>query len=322
MLARACLLHKKLINPKTGTWLKHIKHVCEQTMRENEMKTLPVKPLAVSICIICVLSIGFVSALEANEASVSLFWSSQKIYQSDVISVKITFLSNCSDQLTIVGIGLQFDWAPDMFYGHDFSDNPVIIPAYGSHIFDAINIQIPANASTGTHNYFVGVDGVQGYSLTEFSWDSPTMTMQVNSITGKIYAVLVSQFESSLDEAINANYQSAEAQSLLQQAQEEYDLSYSLVSGPSVTDEQWSQALTHVQAAITHLGQASEAEQNTQQASEQQTLLLYLAIAAIAVIIVLSIIIIIIRKRRKQPEPEVEQEFDQSLETEDYTPEE
>lgn len=285
------------------------------------MKALPVKLMAVSISIICVLSIGLVSALEADEASVSLFWSAQKIYQSDVVSVKITLTSNCAEQLTIVGVGLQFDWAPDMFYGHDLSDNPVVVPAYGTHIFDSITIQIPANASTGTHNYFVGVDGAQGYSLTEFSWDSPTMTVQVISVTGKIYGVLVSQFESSLTDAISANYQSAEAQSLIQQAQDEYGLASSLVSGSSVADEQWSQALSHVQTAINYLDQASEAEQNAAQAGEQQTLLLYLAIAAIAVIIALSIILVIVRKRRKQAEPVVDQSFDQPMETEDYQPE-
>lgn len=286
------------------------------------MKALPIKLMAVSISIICVLSIGFVSALEPDEASVSMFWSAQKIYQSDVVSVKITFTSNCAEQLTIVGIGLQFDWDPDRFYGPNLSDNPVVIPAYGTHIFDAIAIQIPANASTGTHSYIVGVDGAQGYSLTEFSWDSPELTMQVIAATGKIYGVLVSQFESSLSDAISANYESAEARSLVQQAQAEYNVSSSLANSPSVTDEQWSEALLHVQKAITYLEQASEAEQSDELAGEQQTLLLYLAIAAIAVIIALSIIIVIIRKRRKQPEPVVDQPVDQPLETEDYTPEE
>jgi len=281
------------------------------------MKAFPIKLMAVSISIICVLSIGFVSALESDEASVSLFWSVQTFYQGDVITVKITFTSSCIDQLTIVGYGLQFDWDPDKFYGPDISANPVSIPSYGTHIFNPITIQIPVNASIGAHSYFVGVDGAQGYSLTEFSWDSPTSTIQVHSAIGRIYSDLASQFDSKLNNASSANYESAEAKSLLQQAQDEYDLSRYLT-----TEERWSEALLHVQNATNILDQVSAAEQRSEeQKGEQQTLLVYLAITAIAVIIALSIIIVIMRKKRKQPAPVVDQPVDQPLETQDSTPE-
>ncbi|MBN1244043.1 hypothetical protein JXA31_00445 [Candidatus Bathyarchaeota archaeon] len=282
------------------------------------MKAFPIKLMAVSISIICVLSIGFVSALESDEASVSLFWSVQTVYQGDVITVKITFTSSSTDQLTIVGYGLQFDWDPDKFYGPDISANPVTIPSYGTHIFDPITIQIPVNASIGAHSYFVGVDGAQGYSLTDFSWDSPALTIQVHSAIGRIYSDLAAQFDSKLDNASSANFESAEAKSLLQQAQFEYALSRSLT-----TEEKWSEALLHVQNATNILDQASAAEQRSEeQAGDLQTLLFYGAIAAIAVIIAVSIIIVIMRKRRKQPEPVEDQPVDQPLETQDFTPEE
>jgi len=289
------------------------------------MRNLTIKLMVVSISIICFLNLGFVSALEPNEASVSLLWSTPKVYQGDIVSVRITFTSSTADQLTIVGIGLQFDWDPDKFYGPDLSANPVTVSGFGTHIFDAIAIQIPAHVSTGTHSYFVGVDGVQGYSL-DFSWDSPGSTIQVQSATGKVYGVLLSQFEIDLSEARDANFKSAEARSLLQQAQAEYDISRSLVNSSFVSDENWSQALLHIQNATTYLEQANAAEQRTdEQAGEQQTLLFYIAIAAIAVIIALSIIVIV-RKRRRQPEPveeqPVNQSFDEQPETQDYTPEE
>jgi hypothetical protein len=285
------------------------------------MKALPIKLMAVSISIMCILTIGFVSALDPAEAAVSLLWSTQTVYQGDTISVKITFTSNCTEQLTIVGIGLQFDWDPDKFYGHNLAADPVTIPSFGTHIFDTITIQIPSNVSTGTHSYFVGVDGAQGYSLTEFSWDSPTSTIQINAATGKIYNVLALQFEIDLNDAGSANYQSAEAKSLLQQAQAEYDFSRSLVNASIVTDEKWSEALIHVQNATNHLNQAIEAEQKSVEQGEQQRLLVYVAIAAIAVIIAVSMIIVVVRKRRKQPEPIADQSVDQSLEPQDSTPE-
>jgi len=284
------------------------------------MKAFPIKLIAVFISIFCVLSIGFVSALEPGQASVSLSWSTQAFFQGDIVTVRITFSSNSSDQLMVVGYGLQFDWDPDRFYGHDISEDPVTVPGYGTYIFDPITIQIPANISTGVHSYFVGVDGVEGYSLTEFSWDSPASTISVQSVFGRVYSDLALQVQIKLENASSANYKSAEAKSLLQQAQLEYVTATSLAS-----QTRYSEALVHVQNATNILDQASIAEQTSeQQGKDLQTLLVYGAIAAIAVIIAL-IIIIIVRRRRRQPEL-AEEQTDQPLETQeetqDFTPDE
>ena len=277
--------------------------------------------MAFFISIVFILSISFVSALEPNDASVSLFWAAQTVYQGEVASVRITFTSNYSEPLTIVGMGLQFDWEPDVFYGPDFSANPVTVQSYGTHIFDPVPIQIPLNASTGAHSYFVGVDGTLGYSLSSFSWDSPTLTIQVGYASGKVYNLLVSQFEIKLSNATSANFVNEEAKSLLQQAQAEYSLSRSLVNGSLVSEEAWSEALSHIQNANEYLDQAYAAEQMQDgQNGEPQALLFYLAIVAIAVIVALTIIIIIVRKKRKQPEPEMDQPVDQSQEPQDFMP--
>jgi hypothetical protein len=168
-----------------------------------------------SISIICILSIGLVSALDQDEASVSLSWSSQRIYQGGRVNVNITFQSNSTDELDIEYIGIQFDWmASYVFYGRDLSANPVTIAGGGSHIFEAIAINIPSNISAGEHSYFVGIDGVQNYMI--FRWDSPSSTIEILDASEKAFTDLVIQVQTKINAAINATYESAEAQSLLQ----------------------------------------------------------------------------------------------------------
>ena len=256
-----------------------------------------------SISLICILCCGLVSALNADEASVSLFWSSQTVYQGDTITVRITFQSNSADQLNIYYIGLHFDWMPsDAFYGRDLSANPMPIPSSGNYMFDPIAIQIPANVSTGSHSYFVGVDGTQG-SSSSFTWNSSASTIQIHAASEKAYAIFMSQVESSLKEANSANYESAEAQSLLQQAQSEYNNATSLVAAGN-----WQEAVLHLENATDLLDQASAAEQSSdEQRAGLQTLLFYVAIIAIAVIIVVSIIFVVVRRRRKRAESGAEQ---------------
>jgi hypothetical protein len=168
-----------------------------------------------SISIICILSIGLVSALDQNEASVSLSWSSQTIYQGGRVNVRITFQSNSADELDIEYIGIQFDWmASDAFYGRDLSINPVTIASGSSHTFEAITIEVPSNVSAGEHSYFVGIDGVQNYIF--FSWNSPSSTIEILDASEKAFMDLVIQVQTKINAAINATYESAEAQSLLQ----------------------------------------------------------------------------------------------------------
>ena len=72
------------------------------------MKQLSLAIIAVSIMIICFLNVGLVPALEQNEASVTLSWSSSTVYQGSVVNVVITFHNNSPDELTIDRIGLHF----------------------------------------------------------------------------------------------------------------------------------------------------------------------------------------------------------------------
>jgi hypothetical protein len=261
-----------------------------------------------SISIICILCCGLVSALDSDEASVSLVWTSGIAYQGDSASFVITFKSNCSEELELTKIGLNFDWMdPNEFYTNDLSANPVSIASYGSYTFNVMTIIIPLNASVGSHSYVVGVEGTQeSLSPTDFYWESPSLMIQIHDANEKVYMTLMSQVASKLSEAINATYKNAEARSLLQQAQSEYNLAISLAN-----EEKWTEAVLSLQNANSYAEQANAAEQgNAEQKEEPQSLLFYLAIIAIIVIIAVSIIVVVVRKKRKQTTI-----ADQSLET-------
>jgi hypothetical protein len=257
-----------------------------------------------SISLICILCCSLVSALNQDEASVSMFWSSQTVYPADTVSIRITFKSNYAEQLRIYNIGLHFDWMPpESFSGHDLSDNPVTIPSQGTYIFDPIVIQIPLNASAGSYSYFVGIEGTEGISASNFSWNSSSFTIQVHSIMEKIYKDLLPNVENKLNGAISANYESSEAQSLLQQAQSAFSNATS-----SANDGRWSLAIEGLEIADDYLDQASEAEQRSdEQRAALQNLLVYVAIIAIVVIIVASIIFVVVRRRRKQTDSGADQ---------------
>lgn len=234
-----------------------------------------------------------VSALESGELTASLFWEKSLIYQGDIVTARISLKSSSTEQLLIYRIGIHFDWMPEgEFCGHDLSSSPVLIPSGGSYIFDPIPIQIPINVSAGEHSYFIGVDGRQG-SITTFSWDSPTSTVKIHPFG---YAIMLTQIERELNESIHANYESAEARKLVQQAQSEF-----AKAQPLALEGNWQEALPHLYNASNLLAQASEIEQLTaEQKATQQTLLLQGAIIAVVAVAVATAIIIVLRRKRQR----------------------
>jgi hypothetical protein len=268
------------------------------------VKAVPLALILISMCIICAPSINLVSGLEPNEASVSLSPLSQAVYSGDFITVTITFMSSSADQLRIYRIGLHFGWMDENeFYTSDYTESPVTISGYGTHIFDPIAIQIPINVSAGTYDYFVGVDGTQGASLTTFSWDSSLFTLQIHSATEKFYNQLKSQVESNLTKANSANYQSSEAQSFLEQAQTDYNDALL-----SAGEGQWTAAISNLENASNNLDLASAAEQESEEQSAQmQSLLLYLVIVVVVVIVVVSVVVVVVWRRRRRTDSMTEQ---------------
>ena len=260
----------------------------------------PFRPVLIVACfsIICALFSGVVYALDQDEARVSVAWSSETLYRGSSVIVNILFISDCAEELTIYCVGLHFDWmAPDTFVGRDLSDAPVTISSYGSYTFDPMTISIPETASVGTHSYFVGINGIQG-EFTEFSWDSQTLMLLIQVSRKEAYNELKTNVASNITEAVNAAYQSSEAQSLIEQAENAYAQALSLAN-----EEKWEEAISALQDASTYLEQADVEEQNYIEAkSQQDPLLIIVGVVAVVVVAVL-IIILMVRRKRKQTAP-------------------
>ena len=262
------------------------------------MKQLPLAILAVSIIIICFLNVGLVPALEQNEASVTLSWSSSAIYQGSVANVVITFQNNSPDDLTIDRIGLHFDWmGADDFAGHDFTDSPITISAGSSYTFDAVTITISNSTSAGNHSYFVGVDGSDSYG--NFAWDSTTYTIEILSSSKRAFEDLLFTVQKELNEALNVTYESPEALSLIDQAKVAYKDANSYA-----TDGNYSEAITTLENLSSYLDQAEVAEQQyAEQMAQQQQLILIAAIIAIVVVVV--VVVALVWRRRNKNKPKV-----------------
>jgi len=262
------------------------------------MKQFPLAVIAVSIIIICFLNVGLVPALEQNEASVTLSWSSSTVYQGSVVNVIMTFHNNAADELSIEQIGLHFDWmASDEFAGHRFTESPIAVPAGGSYTFDAITITVSNSTSAGEHSYFVGVDGSDSYG--DFVWDSPTDKIEILSSGQKAFIDLLQTVQGELNEALNVTYESPEAQSLLQQAKDAYTQA-NLEAG----EGNYSEAITTLENLSSYLDQAEVAEQQyTEQMAQQQQLILIAAIIAIVVIVV--VVVALLWRRRNKNKPKV-----------------
>lgn len=277
------------------------------------MKAFPVALLMISIGMICILNVDFAFALDQDDFSVSPSWSTPQYYQGDTVTLKLILSSNTSETLTVYYIGIHFDWMDeDSFQGRDLSSDPATIESSEVYVFDPMAITIPEDASVGYHDYTLGIQVSEGTSSTIISWDSRDRTIYIQDADAKVFNELLQNVTVKVGEATDATYQSSEAQSLLEQANSEYQQAYML----SIED-QWEEAITHLQAADSYFDQAAAAEQqSSQQSADLQRLLII--IAPIATGVVVAIIVAIMWRRRQPPDDE----YDQPLETEDYTPEE
>jgi hypothetical protein len=262
----------------------------------DSMKQLPLVIIAVSIIIICFLNTGLVSALEPEEASVTLEWSSQTVYQGSIVNVVMTFHNNAADEITLDRVGLNFDWmSSDEFAGHDYSASPISVPAGGSQTFDAVTITVSNNTSAGEHSYFVGVDGSDSFG--DFVWDSPEFTIEILSSGQKSFMDLLQRVQEELNEALNVTYESPEAQSLLQQAEDAYTQA-NLDAGAG----NYSAAITTLENMSSYLDQAEVAEQQyAEQMAQQQKLILIAAIVAIVVVVVVVIALVWRSRNKNKP---------------------
>lgn len=237
---------------------------------------------------------GAVCALEQEELSVSLAWSDQTPNPGDRVTVSIFCKSSSSEEITIYYLGINFDWMEsDSFVGFDISDDPVSISGFGSHTFDSLVITIPEDVSIGTHSYFVGMDGLEG-EFDSFSWDSPKSVIVVQDPKEEDYNDLASEIASNITTANNASYQSSEAQSLLEQAENAYNQALSLAD-----QKNWEDAIVALQNAEDYLEQAKLGEQNYEPESQQDDLFIIVG-ASVVVIVAVLVIILILRRNKKQ----------------------
>jgi len=258
------------------------------------MKSLALISIAACLSITFALFSGVSFALDQDEANVSLTWSNTELYQGRSVTVMVTLKSDSPEELTIYYVGIHFDWLDtDTFVGPDLSDNPVPISGYGSYTFSPIAVVIPEDAAVGAHNYFVGIDGLEGES-TGFSWDSPTQTIQIQDYETLVYDSLLTQVSNNITVADSSEYQNPEAQSLLEQAKTEYANALS-----SANAENWEEAVTALQKAYTYLEQADTKEQDfVADQSQQGDQLIIVGIAAIVIAAVIAIIVILMRSRK------------------------
>jgi len=258
------------------------------------MKRFRLELIVTCLSIICALFSGVVVALDQDEVRVTVAWSSETHYQGSIQTFSVFLISDSSEELTLYYFGLHSDWMDsDRFIGFDLSADPVIIPAYGSQLLPPVTFQIPEDAGVGPHSYFIGIDGVQGVS-TSFSWDSSTLTLVVQKSGLEVYSGLVTQVASDITEAVDAEYQSSEAQSLLDQAKNAYSQALSYAN-----EENWVEAFSALQTASSYLEQADTEEQNYVEPKSEEDPLLIIVGAAVVVVVAVLIVILVMKKRRQ-----------------------
>ena len=277
------------------------------------MKAHTLALLAISITIICIIGTYPVSALEQNDISLSPIWSTPLYFQGDVVTIKIVLTNNSSDLLTVYTVGIHLDWmGQDEFAGRNLSNDPVVVASHETYVFDPVAINIPSDVSVGDHEYTLGVEVSEGSSSTIVSWDSQARGMQILAAGAKPFRELSINVSTKINKAINATYQSPEAISLLEQANNEYGQAFM-----ASFNEEWDEALAHLNTAYDYAEQAAEAEQQyLEQAANLQQLILI--IAPIIALIIVAIVVILMWRRRK---PKTE-EYDSTDQTYDDTPEE
>jgi hypothetical protein len=257
------------------------------------------------ICLLSVISIASVNALNQNEWSGAVSWSSSVYYQGDSGSVTFDFDSNCPEELKINYVGVHFDWMPsDAYYPLDLSANPIGIASHGSYTFNSIGFNIPSDVSVGQHSATILIKGQQ-HGLW---WYDISVTASASITTHdayeKVYNQLYPDVSNKLNNAENTNYKSPDAQSALQQANTEYNLAISLSQ-----QGQWQDAVSHLNTASSYLDQAISKEQSYQSDNPLSTIglsnnLIIVALAVIMIVVIIGVAIgMVLRRRNNQPRP-------------------
>jgi heme/copper-type cytochrome/quinol oxidase subunit 2 len=256
------------------------------TAKRRKMQKLRASTIVFTVALVCLVSLMSVikvNALNQDEWSATVSWSSHGYYQGDSGSVTVNFDSSCPEELKIRYIGVNFDWMPsDGYYPLDLSDNPVGIASDGQYTFNSIGFNIPSDASVGQHSVKILIKGQQhGLWWYDISVTAST-SVTVHDAYELIYNQLYPQTSSKMSNAQNVDYKSPDAQSLMQQANSEINVASSLAN-----QGQWHDAVTHLQSVSNLIDQADAKEQSYQEQQEtestQQTQSNILIIVAIVI---------------------------------------
>ena len=192
--------------------------------------------------------------------TLTLNWSSNIYYQGDSGSVIISLQSTCGNELEFTWVGIHSAWMQsDYFYRFDLSANPIRIASDGSCTFNSIGFSVDSDANTGWNEYYVRISYNEHhwYGWLGGTWTSDTNLLNIHNTWEKTYHELQPQTSSKINGAQNADYESPDAESYLQQAQTSYNLAASLA-----TQGKWQEATSNLQDASNLVDQAIAAETN------------------------------------------------------------
>jgi hypothetical protein len=161
--------------------------ICKETrgIWMKRLKPLPV--ILVAFVIMLFVCINSVSALRSDDCSAILTWTDQTGQQQvqPLLNVgipayaRILFGSNIAQEIEITRIGVNFDWMPpDNFVGINLEGNPAYVQGMGTYS-NLLKIDVPANVSSGTHTYYIGIEGKDASG--NFSWSSSKLTVEINN---------------------------------------------------------------------------------------------------------------------------------------------
>ena len=144
------------------------------------MKSLKIS-VVIAIIVIAFSCSGLVAALSQDQgAARALFTTSatsEVLQAGQPVTGSIFFSSTASDSLVVTAVSLHFDWMPTgQVVGYQLTA-PFTVDSNSSHLFDPMQVQIPLTIDSGTHTYYIGIDGTE--NGVPFSWDSPTLNVDV-----------------------------------------------------------------------------------------------------------------------------------------------
>lgn len=155
------------------------------------MKSLKILVIVTVILVVVFLCSGFVAAITQDQGTArALFSTGDTIQAGQPATVYVFFNSNSGDSLIVTAVSLHFDWMPTgQVVGYQLT-TPYTMDNGSSHTFDPMQVNIPLNLVSGSHSYYVGIDGTENGAT--FSWDSTDLIVDIVGGTGNATATPIS----------------------------------------------------------------------------------------------------------------------------------